>query len=473
MAENVCDHLLFRSFWDIITLERFYIVLSILRDFELGGNIAMHKLVINKLGPIQYCELTCSDIMAFTGFQASGKSTIAKAIYYFRTIKDDICRIAEEKALEQYSQKDQNIISDLRNTLISFLRDKFLRVFGSSWGMDNEMYLEYHYTKECNIRITLKESTAFQTPNYIWIDLSKTLVRYLDQHNSYFSVDALGVPKAQKQKMNSELSELFDDSYEIVYIPAGRSLLTLFSQQLSFIYTTMKETQKRLLDYCTQNYIERILSLKPEFSNGFEGLIAFDGTDKKYSIDTIRLAFDLIEKILRGSYRFVEGEERIVLKNHRYVKLNYASSGQQESVWILNLILYYLIRNKPVLFIIEEPESHLFPESQKYITELIALAGNSGNSIIITTHSPYVLGTMNNLLFANRIPAENIDKANKLIPQKVWIDYNRLSAWFVSDGTVEECLDPELQLIQNEKIDGISQVINQEFDSLLEMQTSV
>lgn len=47
----------------------------------------MPKLIINKLGPVETCELECSQFMNFTGFQASGKSTIAKAIYYFRTIK--------------------------------------------------------------------------------------------------------------------------------------------------------------------------------------------------------------------------------------------------------------------------------------------------------------------------------------------------------------------------------------------------
>ena len=38
--------------------------------------------------------------MNFTGFQASGKSTIAKAIYYFRTIKDDIIELAKSQALD-------------------------------------------------------------------------------------------------------------------------------------------------------------------------------------------------------------------------------------------------------------------------------------------------------------------------------------------------------------------------------------
>lgn len=430
----------------------------------------MHKLNIHKLGPIQDCQLTCADIMTFTGFQASGKSTIAKAIYFFRTIKDDIYSLAEERALEKQAINDATTNSDLYSALISFLREKFLRVFGSSWGMDNDMCLEYHYTEKCSVKISLKETTNYPTPNYVWVDLSDNLRRYLKKNNDYLSADALGVSKLQKQKMRSELCELFDDNYEVVYIPAGRSTLTLFSQQLSFIYTTMKENQKRMLDYCTQNYIERILSLKSEFSNGLAGVASYYGVKNKCVAETISLALDLIEKVLRGSYQFNDGEERIVLKNDRYVKLNFASSGQQEAVWILNLLLYYLVKNEPVLFIIEEPESHLFPESQKYITELIALVGNAKHSIILTTHSPYVLGTLNNLLFVNNTPEKYREKADRIIPKQLWIDYTQIRAWFVCDGGIEECMDTELQLIQNEKIDEISQVINQDFDDLLDMQ---
>ena len=60
----------------------------------------MHNLIIHHLGPVEQCELTCSPFMTFTGFQASGKSTIAKAIYYFRTIKEDILELAKGQALD-------------------------------------------------------------------------------------------------------------------------------------------------------------------------------------------------------------------------------------------------------------------------------------------------------------------------------------------------------------------------------------
>lgn len=50
----------------------------------------MHKLHIENFGPIKKCEFTVDDFCVLTGAQASGKSTIAKVIFYFRTVADEI-----------------------------------------------------------------------------------------------------------------------------------------------------------------------------------------------------------------------------------------------------------------------------------------------------------------------------------------------------------------------------------------------
>ena len=173
---------------------------------------------------------------------------------------------------------------------------------------------------------------------------------------------------------------------------------------------------------------------------------------------------------MRGTYRYSNGEEQIVLDDGKYVKINFSSSGQQECVWILNLLFYYLLQQKQILFIIEEPESHLFPESQKYITELIALVNNCRHSVVLTTHSPYVLGTLNNLLYAGTIPFNDSKKVSEIISESFLLDYNHFNAWFVKDGRIENCMDSEIHMIQNERIDEISKVINENFDKLLELQ---
>lgn len=139
-------------------------------------------------------------------------------------------------------------------------------------------------------------------------------------------------------------------------------------------------------------------------------------------------------------------------------------------MWILNLLFFYLMQQNQILFIIEEPESHLFPESQKYMTELISLVNNCNHSVVLTTHSPYVLGTLNNLLYAGSIPSQYSKKAGEVIPESLWLDDKSFRSWFVKNGTIENGMDSDIHMIQNEKIDEISKVINNDFDKLLELQ---
>ena len=61
------------------------------------------------------------------------------------------------------------------------------------------------------------------------------------------------------------------------------------------------------------------------------------------------------------------------------------------------LFLKYLVRPGD-LVILEEPESHLHPASQRQMARGIARLVNAGVRVIITTHSDYFVGQVNNLL---------------------------------------------------------------------------
>ena len=50
----------------------------------------MHHLFMENVGPVKQCNMDIDQFTILTGPQSSGKSTIAKSIFFFRTIKDDI-----------------------------------------------------------------------------------------------------------------------------------------------------------------------------------------------------------------------------------------------------------------------------------------------------------------------------------------------------------------------------------------------
>ncbi len=67
----------------------------------------------------------------------------------------------------------------------------------------------------------------------------------------------------------------------------------------------------------------------------------------------------------------------------------------------LILFLKYLVRPGDLL-ILEEPESHLHPASQRRMAQGIVRLVNAGVRVLITTHSDYFVGQLNNLLQVGR-----------------------------------------------------------------------
>lgn len=75
------------------------------------------------------------------------------------------------------------------------------------------------------------------------------------------------------------------------------------------------------------------------------------------------------------------------------------------------LFLKYLVREGD-LIILEEPESHLHPASQRQMARGIVRLVNAGVKVIITTHSDYFIGQINNLVKLSRASKQKLAKKN-------------------------------------------------------------
>ena len=123
-------------------------------------------------------------------------------------------------------------------------------------------------------------------------------------------------------------------------------------------------------------------------------------------------------------------------------------------------------------FVVEEPCQNLFPEAQRDLIYYLisSLDHGKNHGLVMTTHSPYVLASLNNLIYAHKVGQVNREAVESIIPSYSWIDFNDINVFFVTDGGVESILDEDLKLIKAEEIDGISTVLNEEFDKLLELE---
>ena len=428
-----------------------------------------HRLIINKLGPVNYCDIEINDFTVLTGPQSNGKSTVAKAVYYFRSVKQDILQLMMQGGPRNATGKEY---AKRELTLEQRMRDKFLQLFGTSWIMPADMTMEYTYQDKVSIQVFLRDRREYGENNYVDFEFSNKVRDYLFDLEQHAFTD-MNLP--QKEHEIKELNKLFDDPYDTVFIPAGRNLITLLSTQLNYIFTSLEGSQLRNIDYVTKRYTELILKLKPMFQDGMLGLWedfknnCENAAKKKKISPAINLLLDTAKTVLQGAYKYVDGEERLYLDNKRYVKINLSSSGQQETVWIFNLLFYFLLEDQKVFLILEEPESHLYPESQRIIGETLSLFANCGNALLITTHSPYVLGTFNYLLLASHCPEDQHTNISKIVHKRKWLVPKKTAAYYIHNGSLDSILtdDGGLILIQNEIIDGAAQSINEFTDKML------
>ena len=431
----------------------------------------MAHISIEHLGPVRKFEMDIQEFCVLTGPQSNGKSTIAKAIYYFKTVKQDIINIMSQGGPAKYSG---DASSKWLQIMKQQMKDKFLQIFGTSWNMSNNMKMHYIYDSKNKyfITVTLNEDYNHYGRNYINITFSQNLTDYLNELDDRIFVN---ISSTQKEKEMERIVKILEDPYETIFIPAGRNLITLLSEQLNYIFTSLEGSQLRSIDYVTKRYVELILRIKPVFSLGMEGYFEEIKNsvelNKKVSRPAINCLMKRAKSILSGQYKYVDGEERLYISMGKYVKMNYASSGQQEVVWVFNLLFYYLIENRQVFLILEEPESHLYPDSQQAMGEVLGLFQKQKNAVLVTTHSPYLLGTFNYMLIASQLGKSQENSVKAILDKKYWLNISQVSAFYIQKGEAEVAINTDngLTLIKNELIDQASDSINKYSEQLIDL----
>ena len=421
----------------------------------------MQRLVISKFGPVDSCDISIRDFMILTGSQASGKSTIAKSIFYFNHLKDVLLDIVR-KELEQPALLEAESLDH------KFIR-KAEDVFQQSFGIEEELddgELSFTYDNESTISVMIRRGEEANISIICGDAVIEKLLqlRELEKKSKINNLDKI------RRFIDQDI---FASDRDIIYIPAGRSLHTMLSAQINYLYSIMDDMQKSTIDYCTKCYIEEVFRIKEFFNQSPEQLAKIVSNRVGYSIEEekVQLAITLMKKILQGEYRNINGNERLYFDRDKSVRLNYASSGQQEAVWITNTLFYHMLTQRKSCFIIEEPESHLFPNAQKLITEFISLVKNGKNIVILTTHSPYVLGSINNLLYANRVSraVDNV-KLDEIIKKELWLKFDDLGAFYIENGKLQDMKDSEYEDIDHGLIDKASLDINEAYDKMLELK---
>ncbi|MFM7279458.1 MAG: AAA family ATPase, partial [Microcystis aeruginosa] len=257
---------------------------------------------------------------------------------------------------------------------------------------------------------------------------------------------------------------------EIFFIPASRTLFVKYFTKNIFAFLANNFDLDPLIINFGSNYenAQRQYRIINESESLFQ-----DKKDDKKLYDQIKL---ISEKILSGSYAREKDQDWLYHADGRKINLIDASSGQQEALPMLLILLvfpfFYPYESNQSnqffshQFFIEEPETHLFPSAQRDMVELFTLLyANKNCRFFLTTHSPYILTALN-----NKIMAANVEpvKAEKSLGYKNTIQFQDVSAYTISNGQTQSILDTEVNLIGINNLDAVSDELSQEFEEILE-----
>ncbi len=235
-----------------------------------------------------------------------------------------------------------------------------------------------------------------------------------------------------------------------IYIPAERSFFAALSQSIFSLITNDIALPKSLTEFGSKFEIARR--------------------------DSRELSIDFLDV----TYKFQDGNDVVEMSNGETIKLTQASSGIQSTVPLMLVLQAYTEDTDNIekgigndLFVIEEPEINLYPSAQKALLEyIVKRVARSKDKVIITTHSPYILTSLDNLVQADNVAkySKIVDRLSEIVPRDLWTDFDQVTCSFFEDGLAKSTLDQELRSLGPSNIDGVSEELGEIFDRLLNMR---
>lgn len=449
----------------------------------------MRHIKIERFGPIREIDIDLDkDLEVIIGPQASGKSTFSKTVYFCRKIRDYFLQY-----LDSVMNTEHQYSPELYFNFLKYIRRPFLGYFGTTRHME-AFRIQYYYERETNRYVTIgldKDRYAkFSFSDAMKKDICDMIMQAVNVANksrrssafdSFFLDQVKFVEKAKEP-----VRRIFKDDYMLMYIPAGRNLLAVLPEHVmpnmpkdSALVNRMGqelEIDISETDLITQEFAQYIRRMRLDFGSRLDEIIQNYVKTIKGQIrnDDVRLARKLIREILRADYVYDKDGEKLFYDDEHWVKLMFGSSGQQEIVWALNIIFLAILKNEKTFLVFEEPESHLFPDSQESIAQLVALAISSSKSqVVVTTHSPYMLTAFNLLIYSGEEEG-NLGNESAVVRREFRMKPGRVGAYFISaksstpeSGRLKNIVSESLRLIDAFQIDGISASINDRMDRIL------
>lgn len=432
----------------------------------------METIEIKNFGPIDNIKIRIKEVNVFIGKTSSGKSTVAKLICIFNS--EEFVRNSSTRTFKKLL-KNYNIDFEIRsNTFIEYKKNNFFWRFEKGQLTNNYPYKEF-VTLMNPVYEIVRNTGESRSLNKTMFSL--LLLNMLD-FDSLKNIDTLKSKKTVNiYNLIKEIAQIKDEVTNGDY-----KNLDNFQNLISEFYSIVKSE----IDLYTPVYIPAERIILSMIADSVFGLLKND-VSLAQCIKDFGSKFEIARSknkninldFLDATYNYEDKTNFITLCDGKKLKLEQASSGFQ-SVTPLYLVINDLENNSNFsknLVVVEEPELSLYPTIQKKVLEFIIEKTNKSKSkLIITTHSPYILASLDNLIQANNANLET--KKNKkdiisnIIDEKLWVNFDAVESYYFSEGFANETLDSEFKNIGSSNIDDVSSKIAEEYENLLEIKYS-
>lgn len=350
------------------------------------------------------------------GPQASGKSLLMQFLYYFRDVK--------QLAAERYSDKveDNKWIEMSTDQLLYELRGTILGLFVSS-SPGNVKYQNDKKTYSIRVQKKTFPTGIFRSDILSW--------------------------KNEWSDSKDELQKSLET--KSIFIPSERDMYSMFvERKMSVLYESFQSIQMRKFT----DLLELIRSGK---SSSSAYLVKALTKDVSNTIATLE------KKALGGEMSFSAVSKDwlwLINKSDSFMFTGGLSSGQMSTWPFFTIAKEYAASRTDFDFYFEEPETHLHPKAQVEVVKTIAYLISRGHRFVITTHSPFILYVINNLIQAHMAydgaPPEG----------EFSINPDHVAAYCLGDNP-RSIVDEETKLLNLDEIDDVLDSIGKQFYDLL------
>jgi predicted ATPase len=398
------------------------------------------KLIIRNFGPIKEVDLDVGRFTILIGEQATGKSTVAKVLA--------VCRYFS------YIVWDGETTGDNESSFSEGL---------DAWGLKEYVRENSYINYTCDDFSVVAQYSPHEQRD--WFPDQNGGGDFFEYTVPVFTPD-ITPRSAEFKNLLLELEKVKQ------IIPTDETGIIARSIPTSFYLNDVKKVMDNPFYLPTQRGLQSIFSLgQSSIANLSDSLFSqlskMDGIARHFTKETYIEPMDIYYKNVRGHGYIRKANET------EYYSLFNAASGYQSIIPVVLTIKYYTeIKKKSKTFLIEEPEQNLFPNAQDSVMQyLVDKTVNYGNSILLTTQSPYIQTSLNNMMYAYQVGQKSVERTNALIDKKYWLNPEEVSAYrLLSDGTAKDILDKELMQIDAGEIDEVSRKINETWDKLANIQ---